>query len=138
MATVGWMPAKRISSGVISEPPPSPVIPMSSPTPSPKAMISGSIASSLCHRMQAAFGPVLSGPSSLTAGARLGARDAADRVVAPVVQRVVRQLVLGDVPPHIAVAPVRQRVDLPAAVGLVPLELGGAGAGARLLAARAG
>src|SRR2546421_109700 len=66
-----------------------------------------------------------------------GARDAADRRVARVVQRVVRNLV--DV--HIGVdalgVPVGERLDLPDPVALAPLHLPRAGAGRALLAADA-
>src|SRR5690349_7943416 len=43
IAVVGWMPKMRISSGVISEPPPMPVMPTSTPMPNPKRTIAGSI-----------------------------------------------------------------------------------------------
>src|SRR6201989_1977124 len=43
IAVVGWIPKIRISSGVISEPPPMPVIPTSTPMPNPKRTIAGSI-----------------------------------------------------------------------------------------------
>src|SRR3954452_3998991 len=46
IAVVGWIPKMRISSGVISEPPPMPVIPTSTPMPNPKRTIAGSIARS--------------------------------------------------------------------------------------------
>src|SRR3954470_10402548 len=46
IAVVGWIPKMRISSGVISEPPPMPVIPTSTPMPNPKRTIAGSIGSS--------------------------------------------------------------------------------------------
>ena len=42
IAVVGWIPKIRISSGVISEPPPMPVMPTSTPMPKPKMMIAGS------------------------------------------------------------------------------------------------
>src|ERR1700750_1359297 len=45
IAVVGWIPKMRISSGVISEPPPMPVIPTSTPMPNPKRTIAGSIGS---------------------------------------------------------------------------------------------
>src|SRR6185436_8263056 len=45
IAVVGWMPKSRIRSGVISDPPPMPVMPTSTPIPSPKTMIAGSILS---------------------------------------------------------------------------------------------
>src|SRR4051812_25036485 len=115
------MPAKMISSGVISEPPPIPVIPMRTPTPSPKTMTSGSTAR-LSLAVQAALGLVLPGPAALAARARVRARRASDRLVALVVERVVGQVVLRDEAPHVAVGPVGQRVDLPQAMGLVPLQ----------------
>ncbi len=43
IAVVGWIPKIRISSGVISEPPPMPVMPTSTPMPNPKRMIAGSM-----------------------------------------------------------------------------------------------
>jgi hypothetical protein len=43
IAVTGFTPNTRISSGVISEPPPMPVIPTKMPTPSPNRMMSGSI-----------------------------------------------------------------------------------------------
>src|SRR5690242_7028744 len=42
IAVVGWIPKIRIRSGVISEPPPMPVMPTSTPMPRPKMMIAGS------------------------------------------------------------------------------------------------
>src|SRR3954454_386638 len=45
IAVVGWIPKIRISSGVISEPPPMPVIPTSTPMPNPKRTIAGSMVS---------------------------------------------------------------------------------------------
>src|SRR6187455_2831883 len=46
IAVVGWIPKIRISSGVISDPPPMPVIPTSTPMPNPKRTIAGSMISS--------------------------------------------------------------------------------------------
>ena len=43
IAVTGWIPKIRISSGVISEAPPMPVIPTSRPMPNPKTMIVGSM-----------------------------------------------------------------------------------------------
>src|SRR5947209_10397784 len=103
------MPAKMISSGVIREPPPIPVIPISTPTPRPKTMINGSMGARLRLAVQAALGLVLPRPASLASRPGLRAGRASDRVVAPVVQRVVRQLVLGDEAPHVAVGPVGKR-----------------------------
>src|SRR2546422_2492382 len=67
-----------------------------------------------------------------------GARDAADRRVARVVQRVVRNLVDVDVGLDALRVPVGQGLDLPDAVTLAPFHLLGAGAGGGLLAADAG
>src|SRR4051794_15852720 len=66
------------------------------------------------------------------------ARDAADRAIADVVQRVVRNLVDGDVRPHALLVPVRERVELPDAVALGPRHLRGLRAARRLVAADAG
>src|SRR5436190_524024 len=46
IAVVGKIPKIRISSGVISQPPPMPVIPTSTPMPNPKRTIAGSISGS--------------------------------------------------------------------------------------------
>src|SRR3954447_26812612 len=43
IAVVGWMPKMRISSGVIREPQPMPVMPTSTPMPNPKRTIAGSM-----------------------------------------------------------------------------------------------
>ena len=69
---------------------------------------------------------------------RPGARDAADRRIARVVQRVVRDLVDVDVRPDALRVPVRERVDLPDAVALRPLDLRRRRAARRLVAADAG
>src|ERR1700709_1909364 len=45
IAVVGWIPKIRISSGVISEPPPIPVIPTMMPSPNPKRSIAGAMVS---------------------------------------------------------------------------------------------
>ena len=74
--------------------------------------------------VQAALGLAGAGPAALAPGARDGAVRAADRRVALVVERVVGQVVLGDVAPHVLVRPVRERVELPALVLGVPGELG--------------
>src|SRR5687768_18356939 len=116
----GWMPAKITSSGVISDPPPMPVMPTRIPTPSPNTTISGSMRSGALSgrrrgHVQAALGLVLAGPTTLAALARRRAGHAADRGVAAVVQGVVGEVVGDDVIPHVAVRPVDQRVDLPQA-----------------------
>src|SRR3954451_17445967 len=97
----------RISSGVISEPPPMPVIPTSMPTPKPKRMIAGSIASG--GQVQAALDLVGAGPATVAAPAGDGAVGAPDRVVAAVVQRVIGHVVLRDVMPDVLLGPVRER-----------------------------
>src|SRR4051794_25560343 len=43
IAVVGWIPKIRINRGVISEPPPMPVMPTSTPMPNPKRTIAGSM-----------------------------------------------------------------------------------------------
>src|SRR3954453_15523870 len=100
MATVGLMPATTISSGVISDPPPIPVSPIRIPTPSPKRMTTPSTAAG---QVRAAFGLVRVGPAPFAALGPRGARHAPDRVVAPVVQRVVGQRPFGDAPPDVLV-----------------------------------
>src|SRR5205807_2990819 len=101
MAITGLMPANRISSGVIREPPPMPVVPTRMPTPRPKTTIIGSTGSGLpgrggCgggagarRRVQAALGLVLARPAALAPRAGQRAGGAADRGVPAVVQRVV-------------------------------------------------
>src|SRR5215510_5085010 len=69
---------------------------------------------------------------------RPGAGDAADRAVARLVERVVGNLVHLDVRPDALLVPVRERVHLPDAVALRPLELRRLGAARRLVAADAG
>src|SRR5919202_2842706 len=66
------------------------------------------------------------------------ARDAADRRVAGVVQRVVRNLVDVDVRLYALRVPVDERLDLPDAVPLRPLDTLRVRARQRLLAADAG
>src|SRR5436309_9050193 len=131
MATTGLLPTTRMSSGVMSDPPPIPVRPMSTPTPSPKTITSGS-------NMQAALRLVAAGPAAVAAVARLGARRAADRGVAAVVQRVTGQVALVDAPPQVLLRPRRQRVHLPDATLVVALDLLSVGARGRLLAADPG
>src|SRR3954454_17123784 len=111
MATVGWMPANRISSGVMSEPPPIPVIPMRIPTPRPKTMTRGSTPRSSDH-VKSALGLVGARPAARAAVARLRARGAADRRIALVVQRVVRQAAVEDARPDVLLGPERERVVL--------------------------
>src|SRR6476619_426308 len=77
-------------------------------------------------------------PAAIAAAAGLGARGAADRLVALVVQRVVGQVALVDAPPQVLVAPVRQRVVLPQPAYLVAFDQLGCGARRALLAPDAG
>ena len=68
---------------------------------------------------------------------RPGAGNAADRAVARLVERVVGNLVHLDVGPDALLVPVGERVHLPDAVPLRPLELRRLGAARRLVAADA-
>src|SRR5712692_6228873 len=92
--------------------------------------------------MDAALELVRAGPAAgtlLLAGrGRPRARDAADRAVPRLVERVERDLVHVDVGPDPLLVPVGERVHLPDAVTLGPLELRGLGAARRLLAADPG
>src|SRR5437773_11223727 len=75
------------------------------------------------------------GPLFLVRARRARAGDAADRAVAGVVQRVVRNVVGGYVVPDVLLPPVGERLDLPDAVALGALRLLRARARGRLLAA---
>src|ERR671911_2328645 len=88
--------------------------------------------------VDAALRLVQAGPAAGAARPRQRAVRAADGVVALVVQRVVREVVRVDVRPDVALAPVGERVRLPQAVAGGPVELLGARAVGRLLAADAG
>src|SRR6476619_3406798 len=59
IAVVGEIPKMRISSGVISEPPPMPVIPTSTPMPNPKRTIAGSMVSCAAARVLIDFPDLL-------------------------------------------------------------------------------
>src|SRR6478752_67277 len=135
MATTGLIPNTRMSSGVMSEPPPIPVVPTRTPTPRPKRIRSGSMSSA---RVDAALDLVRARPASGAVAARVGAVRASDRGVAAIVQRVVGDVVGGDVGPDVALGPVGQRVELPQAVLAVPVQLGRVGAPGRLIAAQPG
>src|SRR5680860_672690 len=87
--------------------------------------------------MQAAVDLVAAGPTAFATGARLGAVSASDRGVTAVVERMVGDVVKGEVFPHVVLAPVRQGVDLPEAVLSVPRELLGTGAAVEVAAAHA-
>ena len=60
------------------------------------------------HDVQPALGLVEARPAALAAGARARAVRAADRGVALVVQRVVREVALGDAAPDVRLGPVRR------------------------------
>src|SRR5204863_8462649 len=80
-----------------------------------------------CVDVDAALELVRAGPTTgalVVAGSdRARARDAADRRIAPVVQRVVRDLVHVDVGLDALRVPVEERLHLPDAVALRPLDL---------------
>src|SRR4051794_31978685 len=81
-------------------------------------------------------------PAAVARGApgpdRLGAVGAADRWVAAIVKRVVRDPAIADVVPDVALGPVRERVHLPEVKALVQGELGGGRAAAGVGPADAG
>src|SRR4051794_37812776 len=78
-------------------------------------------------------------PRRLAGRNRPGARLAADRGVAPVVQRVVGDIALTDVLPDLLLRPLGERVELDdRAVIVVDLDLADVGAGRPLVAAKAG
>src|SRR5439155_21933561 len=68
---------------------------------------------------------------------RAGTGDAADRPVAGLVQRVVRDLVDLDVGPDALLVPVRERMELPDLEAVRPLDLRRLGPARRLVAADA-
>src|SRR5437762_14161870 len=90
-------------------------------------------------QMDAALELVGAGPAAcallLVGRGRTRAGDAPDRPVAHLVQRVVGNLVDGDVRPHALLVPVREWVQLPDAVALGPLHLRRLRARRRLVAA---
>src|SRR5213595_2081097 len=92
--------------------------------------------------MDAALELVGAGPAAcallLVGCGRAGAGDAADRPVAGLVQRVVRDLVDLDVGPDALLVPVGERVELPDAVAVRPLQLRRRRAARRLVSADAG
>src|SRR5215213_4738172 len=92
--------------------------------------------------MDATFDLVRAGPAAgalvLARDDRARARDAADRRVADVVQRVVRDLVHEHVRLDALRVPVHERLDLPDAVALRPLDAPRVLARQRLLAADPG
>src|SRR3954469_21722733 len=92
--------------------------------------------------MDAALELVGSGPAAgaflLLGRNRAGARNAADRPEADVVQRVVGNLVDRDVGPDALLVPVGERVQLPDLEAVRPLHLRRVGAARGLVAADAG
>src|ERR1051325_7610206 len=92
--------------------------------------------------MDAAFQLVGAGPAAgallLVRRDRPGARDAADRPEADIVERVVRDLVDADVGPDALLVPIGEREELPDVVALRPLQLRGRRAARRLVAADPG
>ena len=84
--------------------------------------------------------PTTSGRRGRLAGRdRAGARRAADRRVAAVVERVVRDVALADVVPDLLLRPLGERVELDdRAVVVVDLDLADVGARRPLVAAQAG
>src|SRR4051794_26709018 len=126
-----------MSSGVMSEPPPMPVSPTRTPTPNPKRTMNGSIGRRTLA-VQPALRLVQFRPAAVAALRRKRAVRAADRLVAAIVQRVVRHVVLVDVGPHLRLAPIRERVRLPQPVALVEGELRGEAARVRLRPAQPG
>src|SRR6266487_524128 len=91
--------------------------------------------------VNATFELVRAGPAAgallFVGRGRPGAGDAADRAVAGLVQRVVRDLVDLDVGPDALLVPVGEGVELPDAVAVRPLQLRGRRPARRLVAADA-
>src|SRR5436190_19069392 len=119
----------------MSEPPPIPVAPTSTPTPKPNTTIAGSISSG---EVEAALDAVGAGPAAFAPRSRRRAVRAPDRGEALVVQWVVRDVVRGDVAPDVLVGPVRQRGGLVLAVARVPAQLRRSRAARRLIAPEPG
>src|SRR5207247_5675524 len=92
--------------------------------------------------VNATFELVRAGPAAgallLVWRGRPGTGNAADRAIARLVQRVVRNLVDLDVGPDALLVPVGERVELPDAVAVRPLQLRRRRAARRLVAADAG
>src|ERR1700686_871597 len=95
-----------------------------------------------CVEVNPAFELVRAGPAAgallLARRGRPGARNAADRAVAGLVQRVEGDLVDLGVGPAPPLVPVGERVQLPDAVALRPLQLRGGRAARRLVAPDSG
>src|SRR5882724_6523334 len=92
--------------------------------------------------VNATFELVRAGPAAgallLVGRGRPGAGNAADRAIARLVQRVVRNLVDLDVGPDALLVPVGERVEFPDAVAVRPLQLRRRRAARRLVSADAG
>src|SRR5450432_3490294 len=82
------------------------------------------------------FPPPAAGAFGLTCAHRPRAAPTTDAAVAAGVERVHRHVVLMDILVHVCGAPIGQRVELDAAIGL--LNFGHSGPGFRLVAAQAG
>src|SRR5206468_9028301 len=95
-----------------------------------------------CVLMDSALELVRTGPPArallFVLGDRPGAWNAADRAVTRLVEGIVGNLVDRDVRPDALLIPIRERVHLPDAVALGPLELRRLGAARRLVAADTG
>src|SRR4051794_41641629 len=117
------MPKARMSTGVITDPPPTPVVPTSSPTPSPKRTISGSMSSQGSVGVQAALDLVGARPAAVAAGGGAGAVRAAHRLVPPGVQRGGGHVVWHDVGPDLGLRPIGPWGHPPHALAPVPPAL---------------
>src|SRR4051794_41779166 len=109
------MPKARMSTGVITDPPPTPVVPTSSPTPSPKRTISGSMSSQGSVGVQAALDLVGARPAAVAAGGGAGAVRAAHRLGPPGGARGGGHGVWGEVGPNPGPRPNRPRGPPPPA-----------------------
>src|SRR5262249_40792422 len=88
--------------------------------------------------VQAALGLVAARPAALAAGAGLRARGTADRLIALVVERVIREVAVVDAAAEVLLGPLGQRVELPDPALVVELDVLGRGARRALLAAQPG
>src|SRR3954452_16004442 len=96
----------------------------------PRALVDPALG--LCGARPAAVAQVAARPD------RLRAVGAADRRIAAIVERVVREVVLTDVVPDVALGPIGERVQLPEVEALVPAELRRLGTAAGVCPADAG
>src|SRR4051794_41789882 len=117
------MPKARMSTGVITDPPPTPVVPTSSPTPSPKRTISGSMSSQGSVGVQAALDLVGARPAAVAAGGGAGGGRGAGRLVTPGVERGGGDGVGHYLGPEPGPGPNGPRGHPPQALGPVPAPL---------------